>query len=88
MQYNAIMLMRILADNPGKTFTRNFDGKFVSTTKDLLKDGRDVSVQQILRETLDTFEVQKADDETLKPLIAMWRAEKTKPQRNGTGVCL
>ncbi|MCJ1353351.1 MAG: hypothetical protein MMC33_003337 [Icmadophila ericetorum] len=85
VQYNAIMLMRILADNPGKTFTRNFDGKFVSTTKDLLKDGRDVSVQQILRETLDTFEVQKADDETLKPLIAMWRAEKTKPQRNGTG---
>ena len=88
MQYNAIMLVRILADNPGKTFTRNLDGKFVTTTKDLLRDGRDVSVQQILRETLDTFEAQKRDDETLKPLIAMWQTEKTKAPINGPGVCL
>lgn len=38
------MLMRILADNPGATFTRNFDQKFVDTVKKLLREGRDPSV--------------------------------------------
>ncbi|KAI7590533.1 hypothetical protein KC343_g18370, partial [Hortaea werneckii] len=28
VQYNAIMLIRILSDNPGATFTRNFDKAF------------------------------------------------------------
>ena len=78
VQYNAIMLVRILADNPGKTFTRNLDSKFVITTKELLRDGRDMSVQQILRETLDAFQTQKPDDETLKPLMTMWQNEKVK----------
>ena len=78
VQYNAIMLVRILADNPGPTFTRNIDSKFVSTVKELLRDGRDMSVQQILRETLDTFEMQKSGDETLMLLITMWKSEKTK----------
>jgi hypothetical protein len=78
VQYNAIMLIRILADNPGPTFTRNIDAKFVATVKELLRDGRDMSVQQILRETLDTFEMQKAQDETLAPLITMWKNEKAK----------
>ena len=78
VQYNAIMLVRILADNPGATFTRNIDSKFVSTVKELLRDGRDMSVQQILRETLDTFELQKSEDETVAPLIAMWKSEKAK----------
>jgi hypothetical protein len=36
LQYNAVMLMRILVDNPGHTFTRNFDAKFVTTIKELL----------------------------------------------------
>jgi len=72
------MLIRILADNPGKTFTRNLDAKFVVTVKELLRDGRDMSVQQILRETLDTFEAQKPDDETLVPLREMWRKDKQK----------
>lgn len=72
------MLIRILADNPGKSFTRNLDTKFVITVKELLRDGRDMSVQQILRETLDTFEAQKADDETLVPLKEMWKKEKQK----------
>lgn len=72
------MLVRILADNPGKTFTRNIDSKFVITVKELLRDGRDMSVQQILRETLDTFEMQKPNDETLRPLNAMWQKEKSK----------
>ncbi len=78
VQYNAIMLIRILADNPGKTFTRNLDTKFVITVKELLRDGRDMSVQQILRETLDTFEAQKPNDETLAPLREMWKKEQQK----------
>lgn len=78
VQYNAIMLIRILADNPGKSFTKNIDQKFVGTVKELLRDGRDMSVQQILRETLDTFEEQKANDETLTLLTEMWKKEKGK----------
>ncbi|KAL8718345.1 MAG: hypothetical protein Q9225_004505 [Loekoesia sp. 1 TL-2023] len=78
VQYNAIMLVRILADNPGQSFTRNLDSKFTSTVKDLLRDGRDMSVQQILRETLDSFETAKANDETLAPLREMWKKEKAK----------
>ena len=37
-----------------------------------------MSVQQILRETLDTFEAQKPDDETLAPLREMWKKEQQK----------
>ncbi|TGO19538.1 hypothetical protein BPAE_0339g00080 [Botrytis paeoniae] len=71
VQYNAIMLIRILTDNPGMTFTRNIDAKFVQTVKELLRTGRDPSVKQILMETLITFTRDKADDETLAPLIEM-----------------
>ncbi|KAI9847418.1 MAG: hypothetical protein M1838_000913 [Thelocarpon superellum] len=78
VQYNAIMLVRILADNPGRTFTRSFDSKFVSTVKDLLRQSPDPSVQQILRETLDTFAREKNDDEGLKALTEMWLREKEK----------
>ncbi|KAL8810865.1 MAG: hypothetical protein Q9200_002239 [Gallowayella weberi] len=86
VQYNAIMLVRILADNPGKSFTRNLDAKFTTTVKELLRDGRDMSVQQILRETLDSFETNKADDETLAPLRDMWKKEKLKWQKKGAPV--
>ncbi|RKF82656.1 putative gat domain-containing protein [Golovinomyces cichoracearum] len=41
LQYNSIILIRILADNPGPTFTRNFDLKFVRTIKELLRVGQD-----------------------------------------------
>ena len=85
VQYNAIMLVRILADNPGESFTRNLGGKFVVTTKDLLKEGKDMSVQQILRETLDTFQLQKSQDEGLQPLITMWQNEKAKMAKKGGG---
>ncbi|QSS65242.1 GAT domain-containing protein [Histoplasma capsulatum] len=77
-QYNAIMLIRILSDNPGTTFTRNFDGKFVSITKNLLREGRDMSVQQILRETLEFLAVQKSHDTNVAPLVEMWKKEKLK----------
>lgn len=73
VQYNAIMLMRILADNPGPSFTRNMDAKFVSTVKELVKHGRDPSVQQMMRETLDAFEAGKSNDNGLYDLLAMWR---------------
>ncbi|KAL8724176.1 MAG: hypothetical protein Q9181_006942 [Wetmoreana brouardii] len=84
VQYNAIMLVRILADNPGKTFTTNLDSKFTATVKDLLRDGKDMSVQQILRETLDSFETSKTDDETLAPLREMWKKEKAKWAKMGS----
>ncbi|ROW10425.1 hypothetical protein VMCG_01728 [Cytospora schulzeri] len=77
-QYNALMLMRILTDNPGPSFTRNIDAKFADTVKDLLRNGRDLSVRQMLMETLDSFEHQKGWDEGLEPLIELWRKEKDK----------
>ena len=70
------MLIRILADNPGQSFTRNFDAKFVSTVKDLVKHGKDPSVQQMMRETLDTLEAEKSYDNGLYDLLAMWRQVK------------
>jgi len=75
------MLMRILADNPGQTFTRNMDQKFADTMKDLLRNGRDLSVMQMLMESLNTFESTKAWDEGLKPVIDMWKKEKEKAQK-------
>jgi hypothetical protein len=77
-QYNAIMLLRILADNPGPGFTRFLDKKFVDTTKELLRSGRDGSVRQILMETLDAFENTKSQDEGLAMIIEMWKKEKEK----------
>ena len=80
------MLVRILADNPGRTFTRNLDTKFVITVKELLRDGKDMSVQQLLRETLDTFEAGKANDDGLGPLVEMWKREKAKAGRHNQTV--
>ncbi|KAJ9155341.1 GAT domain-containing protein [Pleurostoma richardsiae] len=77
-QYNAIMLMRILADNPGETFTRNLDKKFADTAKELLKSGRDLSVRQMLMETLDSLEATRSYDEGLAPLLEMWKQQKDK----------
>ncbi|PGH15950.1 hypothetical protein AJ79_02117 [Helicocarpus griseus UAMH5409] len=81
-QYNAVMLIRILVDNPGETFTRNFDTKFVSMIKELLREGRDMSVQQILRETLEFLAVQKSRDTNLAPLTEMWKKEKEKFEKS------
>ncbi|KAK6000008.1 hypothetical protein QM012_003996 [Aureobasidium pullulans] len=76
VQYNAIMLIRILADNPGPSFTRNIDEKFVSTVKDIVKHARDPNVQQMMRETLDSLEATKSYDNGLYDLLAMWRRVK------------
>jgi hypothetical protein len=75
------MLMRILADNPGHTFVRNFDAKFVTTIKELLRTGRDWHVQSYLRQYLDTLEQQRGWDEDFKLLLQMWAKEKTKASR-------
>ena len=71
------MLIRILADNPGPSFTKNLDKQFADTVKHLLRNGRDPSVAQILKETLDALEREKAYDTNLNTLFAMWRKEKT-----------
>ena len=85
-RYNAIMLTRILTDNPAKAFTQNFDSKFVSTIKELLRDGKDMSVQQILRETLDYLEMEKVkENETLGPIVEMWKKEKSKKYGSSVG---
>jgi len=75
-QYNALMLLRILADNPGPIFTRNIDKAFVTTLKSLWRDGRDQSVRQLLQETLEHFEVAKATDPGLEPVREFWKKEK------------
>ncbi|KAJ5430688.1 hypothetical protein N7491_007704 [Penicillium cf. griseofulvum] len=77
-QYNAIMLMRILVDNPGHTFTRNFDAKFVTVIKELLRTGRDFHVQNYLRQYLGLLDQQRPWDEDLKLLLQMWAKEKMK----------
>lgn len=78
VQYNAAMLVRILSDNPGPTFTRNIDKKFIDTVKELLRFGRDPNVTQILMETLQNFSTDKQYDENLRPLIEMWKKEQIK----------
>lgn len=82
-QYNAIMLMRILADNPGPTFTRNMDQKFVDTAKEVLRSCHDLSVLQMLMETLNNYENTKSYDEGLALLLEMWRKEKERAQKTG-----
>lgn len=78
------MLVRILTDNPGATFTRNLDQKFVDTTKQLLKSSRDQGVRQILMEMLDEFEHTRMDDENLTLIVSMWTKEKEKALKNYT----
>lgn len=70
------MLIRILADNPGPSFTKNLDKQFTETVKHLLRHGYDTNVTQILKETLNTLEREKAFDTNLNTLFTMWRKER------------
>jgi len=70
------MLIRILAQNPGESFTRNFDAKFVDTYAQLLKLQRDPSVQQIARETLSGLQ---RDVPTLKGVDRLVALRKSAP---------
>ena len=86
-QYNAIMLVRILTDNPGETFTRNIDQKFIDTARQLLKATKAPKARLLLIETLDDFEHTKADDGNLSGLVQMWREEKPKVlQEHGVSI--
>lgn len=76
LQYNAVMLLRLLCNHPGQPFTRNIDSKFVTTISHMLRSCKQQSVQQILRETLDILEIERSHDEDLKKLIQMWRMNK------------
>ncbi|KAI5817270.1 hypothetical protein BZA77DRAFT_386905 [Pyronema omphalodes] len=79
VQYNSIMLIRILSQNPGPIFTRNLgEQKWVTTVKELLRQGRDPSVHQILCETLENFaiEPERIADESLNGLRELWAKEK------------
>jgi metal-responsive CopG/Arc/MetJ family transcriptional regulator len=80
------MLVRILADNPGPSFTRNLGENFTKTVKELLKNGRSQLVHQMLMETLTSFESTKSYDEGLTPLIEMWKKEKEKARKTTSGV--
>ncbi|KAG0135301.1 hypothetical protein HOY82DRAFT_601069 [Tuber indicum] len=91
-QCNAIMLTRILSDNPSCAFTRNLaEAKFVAAVKELLKHGREPSVRLKLVETLEHFDGRvtaragvgvgvggHGDEEVegLKGLVEVWAKEK------------
>lgn len=76
------MLLRILADNPGASFTRNIDSGFVASLKNILRDGRDMSVQHMLRENLESLAHNKASDHNLAELLSMWGKEKKKYEKH------
>jgi len=84
-QYNALMLVRILTDNPGASFTRNLDTEFAETCRKLLKHGRDRRVRHMLMETLDDFQHNKAYDPNLQVLVGMWMAQKEDALRKDPG---
>lgn len=75
-QYNAIVVFRILAENPGQSFTRNINATFVDTITALLRSGKDASVQQILRETLLNLEMERSQDPGVQQLLRVWRLNK------------
>ncbi|KAL1953503.1 hypothetical protein VTO42DRAFT_2756 [Malbranchea cinnamomea] len=75
-QYYAIMLLKILAENPGETFTRHIDSQFVTSIKNLLREGQDINVQQILLETLESLAQGRSGDQNLAQLLEMWGREK------------
>lgn len=72
------MLMRILVDNPGHSFTRHFDSKFCTTIKELLRNGRDWHVQHYLRQYLAQLEANRYSDDDLQLLLQVWAKEKAK----------
>lgn len=76
------MIMRILGENPGHSFTRHLDSKFAVIIKDLLRSGQDWHVQQYLRQYLDTLEANQHNDQDFQPLLQMWAKEKTKGDRS------
>ncbi|KAF7717168.1 Uncharacterized protein PECH_004018 [Penicillium ucsense] len=81
VQFNALMLMRILGDNPGHSFTTNFDEKFCNTIKDQLRNGRDWYVRHYLCEYLAHLEATRYQDDDLQLLLQVWAKIKAKSPR-------
>ncbi|KZF19724.1 hypothetical protein L228DRAFT_39554 [Xylona heveae TC161] len=79
-QYNAIMLIRILSENPGPAFARGFDSKFQQAIQWTLRHCKHTSVHQFLCEVLDYLESRYGQDETFRPIIELWRKEKAHPE--------
>lgn len=75
------MLMRILGDNPGHSFTRHFDAKFCSAIKDVLRSGRDLHVRHYLCEYLAYLEATRYQDDDLQLLLQVWAKKKAKAPR-------
>lgn len=80
-QYNGLMLIRILVDNPGQTFTRALDADFVETMRKLIKHARENRVRNMCMEMLDDFEHTKMHDQNLQGLVLMWKAQKEEAVR-------
>ncbi|CRK43381.1 hypothetical protein BN1723_005633 [Verticillium longisporum] len=57
--------------------------EFCNVVKDVLRNGRDPSVRQILMETLDDFEQTRTNDEGVKDLVYMWKKEKERAFQRG-----
>ncbi|KAJ5490967.1 hypothetical protein N7539_002534 [Penicillium diatomitis] len=81
VQFNALMLMRILGDNPGHSFTINFDEKFCNVIKDQLRNGRDWYVRHYLCEYLAHLEATRYQDDDLQMLLQVWAKIKAKSPR-------
>lgn len=86
-QYNSLMLIRILVDNPGMTFTRALDADFAEVMRKLIKHARDNRVRNMCMEMLDDFEHTKMYDENLQPLVLMWKAQKEEAIRKNGVSC-
>ena len=91
VQYNSVVLMCILAQNPGASFTRHLaDPKFCAAAKERLRHGRDPSDHQMLYETLDHFAADptRVADGHLAPLRDLWLREKhPSPSRRASSHC-
>ena len=75
------MLIRILVDNPGQTFTRNLGRKFADAVKELLRSTKNESVRTAMMDLLDHFERNMGWDEGLAPAVETWRKEREKSFR-------
>jgi len=83
-RYYVITLIGILANNPGRTFTRHLGEEFTKTVQAFLEANLPYSYEldMMLMPKLDEFESQNSDptndryDEGLIYLVDMWKKQK------------
>ncbi|KAI1813149.1 hypothetical protein GGS20DRAFT_554596 [Poronia punctata] len=83
-RYYVITLLGILANNPGRTFTRHLGTDFTKTVQNFMENRVPYSheLDGMLMQKLDDFEEQNKDptndryDEGLAPLVEMWKKQK------------